>query len=423
MAMSPPPPIDERGSDEAAAIAAAAPSPAPPPPGSAPTGRVAGPHALAAVQAAQARHRLRGLVRDMRAHAQAILAALPPVSNALKLTEEATRNAELEKALRELRHALRNRAADIEGCRLDARALLDASPVVYDEVGDAVTNLLNAWDRALRALDRMTATDPAAVSARIEEVIAAIDAVQWDAAIVTMPPRVNAHLETLNVGGQLHFGDAFSDELSTEPSRKRFLLMLKSHPASVSGAVDAELGVIYKAARGPRRIFSYLLLAFLAGPAALLAINFATGGSRELRIPADWLFQGESRQAELWSAYVFVVIGVLVHLVLEAVKQAQRSTDKAFLALGDWLTWIHVREMSLAITILTMWAIPIGLALTLSDRVGVETAFFAGYSIDSVIGIFLTRFDGLASSSSDALLKRLTPAPAPKAPSAAAASP
>jgi len=46
---------------------------------------------------------------------------------------------------------------------------------------------------------------------------------------------------------------------------------------------------------------------------------------------------------------------------------------------SSWLTWIHVRETSLAITILTMWVIPIGLALALpGQRISVETAFFAG---------------------------------------------
>jgi uncharacterized protein involved in cysteine biosynthesis len=138
-----------------------------------------------------------------------------------------------------------------------------------------------------------------------------------------------------------------------------------------------------------------------------------TTGSSWLGVPANWLFATD-RQNELWAAYIFVVGGVLFHLLVEAVKQAQRSTDKAFLALGHWMTWIHVRETSLGITILTMWIVPIGLALTLSEEISPVTAFFAGYSIDSIIGVFLTRFDGLAKSSEDAMLKRLRPAePAP----------
>jgi hypothetical protein len=351
-------------------------------------------------------------VRDVRAHAQAILDALAAVRAALVLTDEAARDAELDVALRELRHVARERIRSIDLCRRDARAVLDAVPAVYDAVGDTVTNLETAWERAKRAIDRMSGKDAAIVRARLDEVEAAITGMMWDAALVTMPPRVNAHLETLDVGGQLDFAQAFSDELPTESARKRFLEILQSHPGSVTGAVDAERGVIYKAAQGPRRLFSYVLLLGLAGPLALLFINFATSGSRELGVPADWLFKGESRQAELWNAYVFVVLGVVFHILLEAVKQAQRSTDRAFLALGHWLTWIHVREMSLAITVLTMWAIPIGLALTVSgERIGVETAFFAGYSIDSIIGVFLTRFDGLAKSSSEAVLKRISPAP------------
>jgi hypothetical protein len=429
MAMSPPPIDDASGEAapepalETAEIAPEeAPEPAPGPDDgeggmrSAPA--VSRGAAKAQAQAIAARQRLRGLVRDVRAHAQAILAALEPVRKALALTDQAARDSELADALRELRHVTRERIQAIDGCRIDARAVLDAAPAVYDAIGDAVTNLDAAWGQAKRALDRMSAGDAAVVRARLDEVDAAATTMMWQAALVTMPPRINAHLKTLDVGGQLDFGEAFSDELPTEAARKRYLGILRSHPGSLTGEVDAERGVIYKAAHGPRRIASYLLLLALVGPLALVFINFAARGSLELGIPADWLLKGANRQAELWSAYVFVVLGVVFHLLVEAIKQAQRSTNKAFLALGHWLTWIHVREMSLAITILTMWVIPIGLALTLSNqRIGVETAFFAGYSIDSIIGVFLTRFDGLAKTSSEAVLTRIRPAPAaPAAP-------
>ena len=73
--------------------------------------------------------------------------------------------------------------------------------------------------------------------------------------------------------------------------------------------------------------------------------------------------------------------------------------------------------MSLAVTVLTMWVVTIALGLNM-PKVDPSTAFFAGYSIDSVIGVILTRFDGLAKTSDDALLKRLTPT-APAAASAA----
>jgi hypothetical protein len=358
-----------------------------------------------------ARQRLRGLIRDIRAHAQAILEALPPVRTALALTDTSARDHELKDSLLELGHVKRDRVLAIERCRAAARTLLDTVPSVYDANGDTVTNLETAWDRALRALDRMTANDPAIVRTRLDELDAAIAAMMWQAALITMPPRVNEHLATLDVGGQLDFGESFADELPTAPARRRFLEILQSHPGSVTGEVDAERGIIYKAAHGGRRFFSYVLLFALIGPGAWLFINLATVGSRELGIPANWLFTGPSRQAELWSAYVFVVFGVVFHLLVEAVKQGQRSTDRAFLALGHWLTWIHVRETALAITILTMWAIPIGLALTLTGKsIDVTTALFAGYSIDSIIGVFLTRFDGAAKSSTESLLARLRPA-------------
>ncbi len=406
---APAPAFEDAELDRPRAVDSAAPDSSSPGFGPAPTEAARARDAAARARDRAARQRLRGLVRDVRAHAQAIVDVLPPVRTALALTDEDARDKELKEALLEFRHITRERIRSIDLCRTDARAVLDAAPSVYDASGDTVTSLETAWERAKRALDRMASGDAAVVRARLDQVDEAIGQMLWQAALITMPPRVNAHLETLDVGAQLDFGDAFADELPTATARRRFLEILQSHPGSVTGEVDAERGIIYKAAHGGRRIFSYVLLLALIGPLALLFINFVASGSRELGVPGDWLIKGPNRQAELWGAYLFVVFGVVFHLLVEAVKQAQRSTDKAFLALGHWLTWIHVRETSLAITILTMWAIPVGLALTLPGTIGTETALFAGYSIDSVIGIFLTRFDGLAKTSSGNLLSRLTP--------------
>jgi hypothetical protein len=407
-----PPPVDELV-DAAAAPAPAiggdlrnATEPATPLGGLTDPARAARLRAAAADRAA--RQRLRGIVRDARAHAQAILDGTPPVRAALKLTDVPTRDAELEKALKEFRRGALDEIAAIENLRIAARKVLDGNPGVYDAIGDAVTNLETAWARARRSLDQIRTADAAEAASLLDDLDEDVGTMLWQAAVVTMPSRVNEHLVTLDVGGQLDFGEAFSDELPTAPARRRFLQILKSHPGSVTGEVDVERGVIYKAATGPRRIFSYVLLVLLVGPGAWLFIGFLTAGSSWLGVPATWLF-ATNRHDELWAAYLFVVAGVLFHLLVEAVKQAQRSTDQAFLALGHWLTWIHVRETSLAITVLTMWMVPIGLALTLPAKIDVPTAFFAGYSIDSIIGIFLTRFDGLAKTSDDALLKRLRP--------------
>ena len=380
---------------------------------STPLGRLVDPDKAARSRAAAkdraARQRLRGLVRDARAHAQAILDGTPPIRAALKLTDVPARDAELEKVLEEFRRTALEEIAAIKALRTAARKLLEGNPAVYDSIGDAVTNLETAWARARHSLGRLRSANPAAVGSLLDAIEADVGTMLWQAAVVTMPSRVNEHLATLEVGGQLDFGEAFSDELPTAAARRRFLEILQSHPGSVTGEVDVDRGVIYKAANGPRRVFSYVALILLIGPGAWLFIGFLTTGSSWLGVPANWLFP-TNRHDELWVAYVFVVAGVLFHLLVEAVKQAQRSTDKAFLALGHWLTWIHVRETSLAITVLTMWIVPIGLALTVPDKIDVPTAFFAGYSIDSIIGIFLTRFDGLAKTSDDALLKRLRPA-------------
>jgi hypothetical protein len=95
--------------------------------------------------------------------------------------------------------------------------------------------------------------------------------------------------------------------------------------------------------------------------------------------------------------------------VVDALKQAQRRGAGSFLALEDWFLWVHVREAALLVGIVSVWAVLVGLALTLSQPGSITfiTAFAVGYSLDSFLGLFITRFDTVARSAVDAATGRL----------------
>lgn len=114
--------------------------------------------------------------------------------------------------------------------------------------------------------------------------------------------------------------------------------------------------------------------------------------------PSGWLGLEPERFGSVLSAYAFLILGALFHIGVEAVKHNQRSTPGSFTAIGDWLAWIHVRVLALLGGIFMIWVTLVFLAKSLTaDQLTWETALFAGYGIDSVFGLVVTRFDAAAT--------------------------
>jgi hypothetical protein len=314
---------------------------------------------------------------------------------------------ELDAATAAFATAMRSHIRVVDARLNDLRDLFRDIPHLYDAAGDEIAQMANLWNEAVAAApksgasaDDCRANDPAARDA--------LSDIAWHAALVTVPQRVAQHLRMLRVGGQLKFADSFSDELPDAADCVRMLQYLKAHPTSVSGIVDVERGVIYAASPSTRRRFlSIVMLAglFLAG---IGVIGVATQGLDRF-IKSDWLFP-TNRFADLVGAYVLLFVGALIHVVIDAIKQQQRSGPGAFIALDDWFMWIHVREVSNAVSIVSLWVVIFLLAVAYPFPPGIDrlSALFAGYSLDSVLGIAITRFESLASSKTSALETTLT---------------
>jgi hypothetical protein len=97
---------------------------------------------------------------------------------------------------------------------------------------------------------------------------------------------------------------------------------------------------------------------------------------------------------ELLGAYLLVLAGAVLHLVVENVKQGQ-SGNVPILAIGDGLECLHLRWAGLGLSFLPVLVTVIGLRIlgAGNDPDELTVYVFAGYSVDSVSGLFLTRFD------------------------------
>jgi hypothetical protein len=360
---------------------------------------------------ASAQYRLFGLVRDIRVEAQHVSRALEPARRALALSNEATRVTELNAVLPEIGAVLDESRLEV-GARLAAlRGLVEGQPRVYDEAGDAIAEIENQWRALERALAWGDQPMPDAVSARLSQVDGYVSGIEWQAAILTIPVRVRQHLKTKRVGGQLHFHDAFRDEVDDEGQRVALLGYLREHAASFQGVVDVPTGVIYRIGATPaRRAASWVAVIGLATAGAYLFVYVLTHGIPAIQLTFSGVDGiGEARFPELMGAYWALLIGAIAHVVVEAIKQDQRSDPIAFRALADWFVWVHVRETALIVGVLSLYAILVGLAL-LMPKAGDLTfvaAFGAGYSFDSILGLFVTRFDGSGKAAAELVSGRL----------------
>lgn len=231
-----------------------------------------------------------------------------------------------------------------------------------------------------------------------------LDEVIFHAGLVTIPIRLNAHLRELRIGGALRFDDMFADEVPAAAARTKLLRYIDDHPATVDGLVDLEHGVVFRAdRRRARRLVSYglQLLALVLGEGVVYALTHA-GEWFSLQ---DWPIPA-ARFPELSLAYLFLAVGALAHVLVDWLKR-QRDADRSDpVTLGDLMLWLHVREMTVVIAIVYLWVGVVGAAFAL-HHVAWQTAFFMGYSIDSVVDLFLQRFSVTAAAATAAARTRL----------------
>ncbi len=233
-----------------------------------------------------------------------------------------------------------------------------------------------------------------------QQISAGLDQVVFECASLTFSPRVNDIMENLRTGQPLDVEFEFGTEFPKDPDlRKRLLLELAQESAVVEcGVVDVDEGVIYKAAASRQeqmastwRLLAFLLVGFLIPLALAFAGTFLEGWPLK---PLD--------AVRLVVDYVLILVGSGAHIAVEALKTAKAKTRPSFQALNDWVLWVHVRASQIRKGILYVWMGYILLAFGV-PKLDWSTAFFAGYSIDSVTELFLERFQTIVKSRVGAL--------------------
>jgi len=339
------------------------------------------------------RKRLYGLLRDVSTEAERLRKRLDLIKHAMDLKETETRRSETASELARAQAVFVENRRSISHLFAEVQALLGDHPDLHDQYGSEVTAAHNDWEDTKHGWPESDAEIDAAAG-RVAEAQAALKSLVYHCCLVTIPPRLNQHLATLRVGQRLDFHGAFQDEIENADDRTRLLQYLRNHPGAVQGLVDASSGsVLFASTHWLRRGLSYLGLAAALVLGWLVMWTFAN--LKDLLGIQNW--PGDPTQwPKLATAYLFVVLGALAHFGIDALKQA-RSASTEPSALQEGLVWLHVKELPIFTAIVTLWVATVGMAVT-QAALDWRTALFVGYSVDSIVDLFLQRFAGFTSS-------------------------
>ena len=341
--------------------------------------------------------RLFGLVRDIRAEAQNLQTSLAEIKSKTELVDNVVRENETRASLAEQAEIFKYNRVQIDERLRELRAFLNANPGYYSQSGDDVTFIENHWERASLNWPQQTHS-LSEVLVRIATVDRFLGLLICRCGLVTIPERVDRHLRQLRVGRSLDFHNTFKDELPLVADRIEVLDYLFDHPLAIEGVVDAVQGLIYRTSANVwRRVASWSIPILLP----LLGALFLLIADRYFRLlPKDSLFQ------DIMRGYWVLIAGGYTHVIIGALKEARAKTGKVFLAIEDWLLWLHIKELQIMVGILSLWVGVIGV-LVINKSLPISTAFFVGYSIDSFADLFLERFSATVTNRTDALKQAL----------------
>jgi hypothetical protein len=365
---------------------------------------------------------LLGSLRELRAAAQFLQGSLASLASAVGTGPAAARRAALAEVSLVAREQLTDGTAKGALVLATVRKAIEESTYLRDWLGDEVLRITLVWDQAafaLGLLDGLISSPPATldldqVGPAIRAAADPLQTVALAAAQATALPRLNQFLSGMTVGRTITFDSVFSDELPRAADRAELLRRIAEVPAAVNGVVDLATGTIVaiSADRGRRRQ-SYLLetvALVLGGVVAFLSGAFAGGlivlDGTGIRVPTD----SAEGLSKLLTALVVFAAGAGFHFAVDLVKVQQGSIGAPnWVAVGDWLTWLHARELKVVGSIVSLWLVFLGLLFF--DPAGSRdpgTAFFAGFAFDSLADVVIKRFDRLSSNQLAALTSELT---------------
>ncbi|HEU5063091.1 MAG TPA: hypothetical protein VFT79_08085 [Solirubrobacterales bacterium] len=347
----------------------------------------------------EARARFFSKVRTIRADAKALLVQLKQLEEAAKNQDGSRPDSNLTKELQRADRALSQKKLDE---RLREVEKIEADFPHLEIYGDCFGEVRNAVRQVSADWPKMGSADLTAITKGIERSSKALQEVVLGCYRLTIPKDVERSLGDLSIGKSLDFDLKYKEEIPDEKVREEILAALSQR--RIGGWVDLKAGLIYRVSpQRSVRVLTYLAPLLAVAAAVLLLIGIANLKHLGIDLPGTHLDDAKA----LVGAFLLVLGGAVIHLVVENVKQFQMDAAP-IVAISNLLDWMHLRWAGISLMAVPLVVVTIGMRMAVDSTPDqVATYILAGYSADSIAGVFLTRFDSSASASAKKLIKRL----------------
>ena len=229
----------------------------------------------------------------------------------------------------------------------------------------------------------------------------ALEAVRIAIRDLLLPYRLKIQLHELRVGQSVDFKKDYEDELPKIDDRVALLTELSRRSQSFrEGVFDVPGQRVWRRSASA----AWRAVTCLAIPVFAVLVGGGLAAASLLPLE-EWHLDDAG---DVLAAYGLVLAGVLAHLVVENIKQAQAKTVP-IIAIGETIDWLHLRWAGLLWSFAPVVVVVVGL-LAMGTQVSGEEAlvfFFGGYSVDSVAGTFLTRFGTTAGAGVKDVVRRI----------------
>ena len=290
---------------------------------------------------------------------------------------------------REFKQFDRN-SAQLDEQILRLTEMTDADPAF--DVGDQVTLIQDAWDRAKDAMPAAAAfaEDPVAASVTkdLDTTKSLVSNVNFLAARMSAPSQVRQYVDEMRPGNTVSIHDILKEDIPDKAQRDELIAYMKTARVSIPGIIDVETGTVtrYETRRSALWI-SLIVVTVLALAVPVLALL----GS--LFWPAQLNGVATREQASTFFPIVIGVwLGAAAHVAVDILKTRKGPRPDYIASVDDFKFYVNSHTISILISVALLVAVAIGIAY-LAPQLGFGGSFFAGYSADSFFDLFVGRFE------------------------------
>ncbi len=296
------------------------------------------------------------------------------------------------RALRALRPSVVNLIGLIEVC-VDALTKPEATDRKGASVIDAIAKLQYSTLEFKESWHRNELKDEDLLPA-LSDLLRLADAIVESAACIAIPWKLCERLERMNAGATLHFDSVVKEWVTNEKIRDRIWKQLLQFRFIVpNGLADHSTGLLFKCStRLCRRLTSVGALIGLACAGSWVLLNDPFGSLFHYLEFEGW-------KINPW--YCWVLAGVCLQAT---VKTMGENRSQGFPPFSEIRDWAHVKEVSIAISILASMAAAITLAYSSPDKVNILSGVSTGYALDHLVKAMASRAPTFLGKNPDVVL-------------------